>query len=73
LKLDKEEEHEGEGSHIIICSIFYLASHAVEHNQQGNWERKSDIKAKETNTRKKNSHEVAEMQIDEGNVISQSI
>jgi hypothetical protein len=41
----------------------------VEHNQQVNWEEVT--KAKETNTRKKNIHEVAVMQI-EGNVISQS-
>jgi hypothetical protein len=63
LKLDGEKEEDE------ATTSSLLASQAVEHNHQVNWEEVL-ILAKERNTRKREFHEAAAMHI-EDNVISQ--
>jgi hypothetical protein len=58
LKLDREREKEGDEA----ATASLLASHAVEHNLQVNWE-EATIMDKESNTRKRKIHEAAAMHI----------
>jgi hypothetical protein len=65
LKLDRKREKEGDEA----ATSSLLASYAVEHNHQINWEEVT-ILAKESNIRKKKIYEAAVMHV-ENNVISQ--
>jgi hypothetical protein len=65
LKLDREREKEGDEA----ATSSLLASHAVEHIHQVNWEEVT-ILSKESNIRKRKIHEAAVMHIKD-NVISQ--
>jgi hypothetical protein len=63
--LDREREKEGDEA----ATSSLLASYAVEHKNQVNWEEMT-ILAKESNIRKRKIHEASVMHI-EDNVISQ--